>query len=377
MIKDAINDYGSKVGKVFADRSKTVGASEIGLCARRIAWTKRGTPTDAQEALSGKKRGRSDPKTPRSKAGSLQLSSNWGAHVRGTVIEEQLWVPAMRARFGAELVMAGKDQKTLTLGTLSATPDGVLINGSAQDMLRRHGIKVDHKRDKAVVVECKTIDPRVNLTEEKEENAFQVQVQMGTIRELTPYKPTWAIISYIDASFWHEVAEFAVPYRPEDFEAAKMRSAQILNADPSDLKPEGWISGAKECGWCPWEKRCSKMRGAVPLGEMNSAAQDPQFAAEIIDLCKQANELNLKVKADTEAYKDLQNTIKERLKDKGVRKIPGVVNWYGVKGRESWDVAAMAAELKKRGVSDAEIDKFSTAGEPTNALSIDKKVALL
>ena len=59
-----------------------------------------------------------------------------------------------------------------------------MIAGRGGELLKGHGIK--YKGD--VVVECKTIDPRVNLLEEKSENAFQVQVQMGLIRELTKYK---------------------------------------------------------------------------------------------------------------------------------------------------------------------------------------------
>ena len=145
----------------------------------------------------------------------------------------------------------------------------------------------------------------------------------------------------------------------------------MLNADPQDHKPEGWISGGKECGYCPWQKSCAEMRGGVPLSE---DPVDEQFKAEIIDLCKQANRLQVKAKADNEALKDLQDQIKTRLRDKGVRKVPGVVNWYTVRGRDSYDVEAMVQELERRKV---DVEKFKTTGEPTNALAVDKKVALL
>jgi hypothetical protein len=373
VIKEVINEYGRQMGRSFPDRSKTVGASEIGLCARRVAFLKRGIPSDRASSVS---KHTTRPKKTRAqkqldKRGAAQLlDGNWGAHIRGTVIEEQLWLPAMRARFGGDLIMAGGGQQTLSDGKLSATPDGIVVN-RGHEILSALKVKYGSKDSKSVVVECKSIDPRVNLVEEKAENAYQVQVQMGLIRKLTPYKPDWAVISYVDASFWHEVAEFAVPFDQSAFDAAELRAAKILHADPQDHKPEGWISGGKECGYCPWMRQCAEMRGGVPLGD---EPVDEQFKAEIVDMCKQANRLQVKAKADSEAFKDLQDQIKMRLKEKGIRKIPGVVNWYTVRGRDSYDVEAMLATLTKLKVDP---DQFRTTGEPTNALSVDKKVALL
>ena len=353
-ITDAVNEYGRQMGRVFPDRSKTVGASEIGLCARRIHWQKKGQPKDGAESRA-KKQG--------DMRGATQVPENWGAHVRGSTIEQMLWEPAMRSKFGASLKMAGKEQKTLTLGELSATPDGV-IAGRGGELLKGHGIK--YKGD--VVVECKTIDPRVNLLEEKSENAFQVQVQMGLIRELTKYKPEYAVISYIDASFWHDVTEFVVPFKPEAFESARIRAAKILKADAADQRPEGWIKGGKECNWCAWSRRCNDMRGTVPE-EIKTL--DPQVLAEVTDLCKKAMAIQLKKTEDDEAYRELQDQIRTRLQELGTKKIPGVVSWNGVKGRLSWDTKAMVEELTNRGV-DATV--YQSVGEPTTQLVIDKKV---
>jgi hypothetical protein len=353
-ITDAIHQFGRQMGRVFPDRSKTVGASEIGLCARRIHWQKTAQPKDAAMTRA-KKQG--------DMRGATQAPENWGAHVRGTTMEQMLWEPAMRAKFGASLKMAGKDQKTLVVGNLSATPDG-LVAGKGGELLKYHGIK--YKGD--VVVESKTIDPRVNLLEEKSENAFQVQVQMGIIRELTKYKPEYAVISYIDASFWHDVTEFVVQFKPEAYESAKVRASKILKADAADLKPEGWIKGGKECNWCAWSRRCNEMRGTVPeeIKEIN-----PQVMAELSDLCRQALEIQQQQNADGEAYRTLQDQIRSRLQELGTKKIPGMVSWNGVKGRVSWDTKAMLEELAKRGV---DTTVFQSVGEPTTQLVIDKKI---
>ena len=59
-----------------------------------------------------------------------------------------------------------------------------------------------------VMVECKTADPRTNLTEPKQEHVYQTHVQMGIVRQSTDYRPTHSILSYTDASFWSEGKEF-------------------------------------------------------------------------------------------------------------------------------------------------------------------------
>lgn len=371
-IRDAIRAYGSTMGarEFSSDRARTVGASEIGLCARRVCWQKRSKKT--VPAAVAKKLPKTRAQKSGDKRGATQDLDNWGAHVRGTTIEQVLWTPALKARFGDDLAMI--DQKTLVLGELSATPDG-LIKTRGRELLEPLGIKILGTKPVCVVVECKSIDPRVNLVEEKKENAFQVQVQMGLIRELTDYRPDYAVISYVDASFWHDVAEFAVKFSPEDYESAKLRASKIIRAEPQDLRPEGWIAGGRECGWCPWYADCSKLiHGGLPDVEREAKDLDPQFKAELIDLCKQANVAQRDMNEAEKDYKDLQDQIRGRLREKGIKKVPGIVNWFGVKGRTSWDVQAMVAVLEKKKIPTAQ---FQSTGEPTSSLAVDKKVALL
>jgi hypothetical protein len=193
---------------------------------------------------------------------------------------------------------------------------------------------------------------------------------MGVIHAVTPYRPTHAVISYIDASFWHDVEEFTVPYNPELFEKMKARAAKIMHADVQDMKPEGWIKGGKECNWCPWAIRCGAMQNAVPAEEKRL---NPQAIAEITDLCRQGLTIQNRVKEDEIEFKELQDQIKTRLKDLGTNRLPGVVNWSPVKGRTKWDSPAMIDALKQKGV---EVEQFSSTGEPSSQLTIDKKLVL-
>lgn len=360
-ISDTINAFGRDRGTRFDDeiRRHSIGASEIGLCARRMHYLKTATPTDDVETRA---------QVQGDKRRAAQSPDNWGAHVRGTIIEEQIWVPALRARFGDDLKMAGHEQRTLTLGPLSGTPDGLLTGKSGAALLRANGIKVGSTAD--CVVEGKSIDPRVDLVAEKPAHAAQVQTQMGLIRELTPYKPDYAVVSYIDASFLHEVSEFVVPYDATVFERARRRAERILSSTAEELKPEGWITGAKECAWCPWLSRCNALRGGVPAKERPI---DPQALAEIVSLCREALAIQRQQAADEVQFRSLQEEIRNRLRTLDTRRIPGVVSWSGIKGRVSWNTQELIKALKSAGINP---DPFQSVGEPTTRISIDKRVVV-
>src|SRR6185436_8251163 len=117
IVKQALNIWvGSQLKKWGYDRSNTVGASEIGGCARKAFFeknrnTKFGSKPDAD------------------------YRDGWGARMRGHLIEDYLWVPALRKRFGKNLLFAGKQQQTLFKGYISATPDGLVIN-QPRDILK-------------------------------------------------------------------------------------------------------------------------------------------------------------------------------------------------------------------------------------------------
>lgn len=345
MIKEALEQFALGSNKVWAnDRSQTVGASEVGACARRTFWNK-----NEGDHLHGVQR---DP----------DYVDGWGAKLRGTFYENVFWTPAMRTAYGDKLKWAGDDQNTFIVGFLSATPDA-LIGDLPRDALANLGVP-DIESD-CIVTDCKTIDPRSTLDEPKSENEFQLQVQMGMVRELTPWRPIWGVLSYTNASFWDDVVEFPVRFDPAVYETAKKRAAFIMTAtDAADLRPEGWIAGGKECENCPFTRACGIQRRRVP--ETNTAA-DPQFVAEMADMARRAKQLELTRDDADEALRETQQAIRDRLREKSVKKIPGLINWSFVKGRTSYNDKAIREAAKAAGI---DIEQYSTVGQATDRLTI-------
>jgi hypothetical protein len=348
IIAEALNGYATTQNKVWAsDRTQTVGASDVGQCARKTYWLKN----------------EGDPK--HGAARDPDYTDSWGARMRGTVFEDQFWVPAMRARYGSRLLYAGKEQQTFISGFLSATPDGLLTDCIPNTIAPGSGY--------SVTVECKTADPRTNLSEAKAENVYQTHVQMGLIRELTAHQPTHSILSYTDASFWSEVKEFIIPFDPSVYEAAKARATVIMTAtDAGDLKPEGWIAGGRECDYCPFTKACGIERRRVPEGD---AVADPQFVAEIADLARQLKFAEASGELADKQAREVQLEIKERMRAKGLRRLVGdgvSVSWSSVKGRQSYDNKAIKEAAIAAGV---DIEQFSTVGEATDRLVVNLKPA--
>jgi hypothetical protein len=350
MIAEALAAHAKATARVFDGRENTIGASEVGQCARKIYFSKNsgdhvyGTAPDADCV---------DP---------------WGAALRGRLFEDHFWVPALRARYGDRLRHAGDDQRTLVAGFLSATPDGVLID-QPPDALAAFGIQ-DIGGDGSIVVECKTIDPRSTLDGPKPEHVYQAIVQMGLIRELTAYRPEVAVISYGNASFLDEITEFAIRFEPVTFANAQRRAAEILTATaPDELMPEGWIAGGKECEFCPFTKACGVIRHATPT-QPQAEPPDPQFIAEIADMAREARGRRSVVGAATAGLREIEHEIKERLRAKGLRRVEGhgvSVVWSPVKGRPSYDMQAIREAAAKAGIDLAE---YETGGEPTDRLVI-------
>jgi hypothetical protein len=345
MIKEAMAAYAATLNKTFVeDRSQTVGASEIGLCARRTWLTKQSL--------------RTPKKHPPEEQGS------WGAHVRGAMMEEYLWVPAMRAKWGKRLMWAGKEQKTFKKDFLSATPDGMLMG--VKNELREFGIKTVKSGN--VMLECKTLDPRVNLKEAKAENRYQVQVQMGLLRDCTTYKPEYAIISYTNASFWDEVTEYVEAFDQKIYDNAHVRAAQIMTAKRmEDVTPEGIIGGKKECEYCPFTLQCFKDVRDVPKYETAKEDLPAQWVEMIEQLCNEYSEHKADAKALEAKAETVKLEIKDELKEKNVRKIPGIVAWSPVKGANRIDNKAFQAAAEAAGVDP---DDYRIEGSPTDRFEV-------
>ncbi|MEY9493726.1 hypothetical protein [Bradyrhizobium elkanii] len=342
IISRALNEYAASSNRVFeTDRMNTVGASEIGQCIRKIFWIK-----NELDPVYGVVR-------------DNDYVESWGARARGTIFENFFWEPALRVRFGDRLKFAGKNQRTFIDNFLSATPDGLVTELTASEK-KELGTDAD-----CIMAECKTADPRSNLTDPKATNTYQVQVQMGLVREQTPFKPTHSLLSYTDASFWSEVKEFVIPFEPKLYDIAKDRAALIMTATSIEaLKPEGWIAGGSECKYCPFTRACGIQRRNLPFAD---APVDPQFVAEITDMALELKAAEVDRDESDNLVRELQDAIKTRLREKGVKKIPGVVSWSPVKGRAGYDTAALKVVASAAGI---DITQFEKEGEPGDRLTI-------
>ena len=138
----------------------------------------------------------------------------------------------------------------------------------------------------------------------------------------------------------------------------------MVASDASELLPEGWIAGGKECDYCPFTKLCDVERKTVPEADNTD---DPQFVSEVEDLCKDYARAKNEADDAEDNVRLMQEKIKERLRDKGVRRIPGVVSWSSQKGRTSYDYTKLKEAAKSAGV---DIEKYSTVGDPTDRLSV-------
>jgi hypothetical protein len=349
MISETLDAYAKATARIFEDRSQTVGASECGQCARKISWIK-----NEGDPVLGALR-------------DADYIDNWGAKARGATFENFFWVPAMRARHGDDLLFAGTAQQTFASEFLSATPDGLLTN-QPRDALAQLGVP-DIGESGCFVVECKTADPRSSLEKAKSENVFQAQCQLGLIRELTEYRPEYALISYTDASFWHEVREFPIKFDATIFDNAKARARQIMTAtSAAELKPEGWIAGGRECNFCPFTNACGRKRTDVP--NRQTVEPNSQFVAEIVDLARECKAREATAEAADAKLREMQHEIRERMRSKGVSRIKSegvAVTWSPVKGRQSFDNKGIREAAAAAGV---DVAKFETVGDPTDRLLI-------
>jgi CRISPR/Cas system-associated exonuclease Cas4 (RecB family) len=177
------------------DRSKTVGASEIGACARQTWFRKQGVAEEREQP--------------------------WGFMERGNHVEA--WV---YARLTAAKIRLKWKQKTLSQGHLSATLDG--MRGE-------------------VVVDIKSFDPRKSeIVEHK--HLMQVQAQIALTGA------TSGLLLYVNASDYSDMREVPVPRDPAAFTTLQARAEAIINGPMPAA--EGRITGGNECTQCPFQTAC-------------------------------------------------------------------------------------------------------------------------
>ncbi|UTU07865.1 hypothetical protein CcrC1_gp179 [Caulobacter phage C1] len=308
------------------DRSKSVGASEAFGCLRKSWFSKHKAPRDPW------------------------YKDDWGAMKRGDVMEEHWVEPVVKWYLdqlpgNVRLIWGGKHQRTLVgkSAPSSATPDGLVVDAD-DDALALYGIP-SLGGTGCFNFEIKSIDPRVNLKEEKAVHRGQTIMQMGLTRELTSYRPNYALIIYVDASFYSDINFFVIPFDQETFEAGKARAKEVFDQkDPSLLFPEGKLEGS--CDYCPYTKECARVTGeATPTdGVVTEANTESPIVKEFQDLILLERELQAEKKASEKAHKEAQERLKELFRDVGMRRfqvgdIKASITWN--KGKKSLDRKAM------------------------------------
>ncbi|MEQ8308094.1 MAG: hypothetical protein RIA09_16285 [Hoeflea sp.] len=344
--KAMFDAYAASNEKVWDhDRASTLGASEAFGCLRKAWFDKRGE--DAGYEIDE------------------DYKQSWGAMERGNIMEEYYVVPVLETfnpegtvfHFGSD-----EDQTTYVYGESSATPDG-LYTGCAKDALSLYG--VDDIESDCFMVEIKSIDPRSNITEEKEIHHGQVQQQLGIIRRMTEHKPVYAVIIYVNASFFDEISIFVIKYDPDYWRSARIRAKTLVNAeDAKDLRAEGILMDA--CTYCKWTNACAKInKAAVPTKEVKNAFTEVQLN-ELADLAKQERQADQDMKEAKERRDELRSDLKEFLSRAGSKKAKDdrfSISWVWQNGRETIDKKA----LEEDGI---DVSKYTKKGNGFEKMTI-------
>jgi hypothetical protein len=340
LMKPVLTKHMESLQRVFKDRHLTVGASEIGRCAR-MTWYAKHHPS----------------------AKAIEAEESFGASHRGNMIEAHTVVPALRRYYGANILYSGKDQKTFVSGLNSATPDGLLIN-QPKDLLAEFGIK-DIGKGRCILIEIKSIDPRIVLRVPKPEHARQANQQLGIVRSKGEWMPEHCLVMYVNASFMDDVTEFVVTFDPELYKRQQARAKMILGAKTArEMQPEGWIKGGKECDYCHFAKACIELRTDLP--PEGAGKVDPQFVAELKELAFAERDLATTISALEENQREMQVQIKDRLRAKKLRGIkePDItVSWYPIKPRVTLDMDSLRAAAEAAKFNLAPHEKTGDGGD--------------
>jgi len=336
------------------DRSKTLGASEAFGCIRKAWFAKNNTEKDEG------------------------YTEDWGALQRGDLIENHFVEPAtnwfLEQLFGASLLYGGKKQRTFIdeVTGLSATPDGLVV-GVEDDALALYNVP-SLGGSGCFNFEIKSIDPRVNLKEEKAIHRGQTIVQMGLTREKTRYKPNHAVIIYIDASFFSDIEIFVVPYDERTYKIAKKRAIQVFETtDPSKLMAEGKYENGG-CTYCQYSSACARTnKSAFPTDDKTVANEQNTPSPLMEDFearLREERAASAEYKAAEKRKAEASERLKQWFRDTGVRRaeVPlfakASLSW--TKGRVTYDVKAALA-------NGVDLSPYAREGDGYDVLRISEK----
>lgn len=336
------------------DRRLTVGASEAFGCIRKSWFGKRGHNFGFSK--------------------DTHYKESWGAMRRGDIIENHHVVPAIEAglkRRGMELIMCGSGQDTIIDGLSSATLDGLIIN-APRDLLEAHGI--DDMLADCCVLEMKSFDPRINITEEKGIHFGQTQMQMGMIRDKTEYKPMYAVIMYVNASWLDDIRIFIVEFDEDAYQSGRRRAEKVFGEDdPAMLTAEGKMDGS--CTYCPYKDACSLVStGRVPpkrsaLKKKEIDAQAAELIAELDVAVRHQQTLKAQEKKLTKDVGEANEVVRQALIAHNQSRAVGA-DWS-----VSYTVVAGRRTLSKEKMEDAGLDPedYMVEGAGYEKLTVNSK----
>ena len=292
------------------DRRLTVGASECFGCIRKTFFTKRG------DELGYKP--------------DADWSESWGAMERGNIIENSYIVPAIEEglkRRGLKLIMAGDGQDTILDGIHSATLDGLIISEDGgplpRDFLAYYGIEDIGEDVRSIVVEMKSVDPRITMTHEKPVHRGQTQMQTGLIRDKTEYKPTLAVLIYINASWLDDISIFVIDYEESIYNIGRERNEKVFGeTDPAMFAPEGKLDNM--CQYCKYQNACNEVtQKRVPearkaLTKKETALQDQELLDELRPVVLKRDDTKNGIKEMEAELEILNEEIRQELIKHGV-----------------------------------------------------------
>lgn len=351
-LKEAFEVWAESIKVGFAGgREATIGASEIGKCARMVGYKKKGIDRDASYVESS------------------------GFTTRGSIMEDAVIVPIVRtwvAAHGGKLLWAGQSEQ-MRIEDLknfaAATPDGLATN-MPRDCLAPYGV-VDIGKSEQLYLEFKSIDPRANEGKlPKPEHVAQVNYAMGLVRRADKtLKPEFALIVYVDASDYSKISAYPVKYDHDGFKAQIGKARGIMSAtDPETLRPEGKIEGGGDCRYCEFSERCLGYSAMVPKAVQGV---DTETAEEIAAVARAIVEVGDDIKALGLDKSRLEAELRELLIAAQTKRVDAGefrVSWTSVAGRASYDNDGLRAAAAKKGI---DVDAFKKEGKPSDRLQVE------
>jgi hypothetical protein len=197
----------------------------------------------------------------------------WGVFARGDTSEEWHVGVCHRAQLdqfggpetGLKFQFLGEDQITVIddARRLSATPDGIMW-----------------LRGEPILLEFKSIDPRVTLDGPKDQHRRQVLFGMGLMNDVHEIKPRRALIVYLDCSNYAVISTFLVDYDEVEIGALIDRAMLIHNTPLDEVTAEGAVFNTGECGNCQFAAMCKE--GVAAKAE--TLDEDTRFDEETLEL---------------------------------------------------------------------------------------------